>query len=279
MKKEHLKKIDIQTRQLVNTLFLWNYKAAFKGRWLEFHDFREYTPSDDAKYIDWLVSAREGKTVMRRYQEERELEVLFVLDTSLSMQFWDNKPKRETLEEVFYILWFSALTNGDRIASYILSGTEHQFIPFKKSKWALFHTLKSISDTKPQIAPDTLSLDFLNKKNITHSLTFIITDRFDIDEKSLKIANIKNDIIFVHISDTFENTLQGTGIKTLSDGVSEISINLDDTKKKNIYIQKREQKMQELKMKLLRSGIDSMFIDDTKNPYTTILQLMKQREA
>lgn len=85
--KSQYKKIDIKTRRLVSSLFLGNYKAAFQGKGMEFVDFRDYNYGDDAKDIDWLVSAREGKTLVRRYQEERELEILFVCDMSPSLSF------------------------------------------------------------------------------------------------------------------------------------------------------------------------------------------------
>lgn len=278
MKTEHFKKIDIKTRQLVNTLFLWNYKAAFKGRWIEFDDFREYTFSDDARYIDWLVSAREWKTVIRRYREERELEILFVLDNSLSMQFGDNKSKRETLEEVFYILGFSALQNGDKIGACILDGQHSIYIPFKKWKWALFQVFQKLESETPVIAPEKFSFDFLNKTRIKNTLTFVLTDKLEIDDASLKIARLKNDIIFIHISDYFENTLEWKGIKVLQNGTQQISINLDDREKKEKYRELRQEKMQKFQKKLLKYKIDSIMIDDRKNPYKEILKLMKKRE-
>ena len=46
---------------------------------MEFHDFSSYEFGDDAKNIDWLASKREGKILVRRYQEEKQGNVVFAL--------------------------------------------------------------------------------------------------------------------------------------------------------------------------------------------------------
>lgn len=278
MKTEVFKKIDLRTRQLVNTLFLGNYQAAFKWRGLEFSDFREYVDGDDVKHIDWLISSRENKTMVRRYREERELEVLFVLDSGLSMFFWEDQQKIDTLREIFYILGFSAVQNGDKVGAFILQGKDHRFIPYKKGNTNLLKVFQHIPTKPPHTINKTLYLDFLNKRTFRKSLLFLVTDSLDIDETSLKISALKHDIIFIHISDDFENTLEGSGVHVLKEGKTQISIDLDNTRKKQQYIEMRKKKIATLKQKLLGYKIDSIFISNSDNPYKKILQLMKHRE-
>ena len=278
MKTEQFKKIDIKTRQIVNTLFLGNYKAAFKWRGLEFDDFREYMYGDDVRHIDWLVSAREGKTVIRRYREEREIEILFILDSSLSMQFWESKTKRQMLEEMFYILGFSAIQNGDKIWAMILNGETEKYVPFKKWNHSLFQILRELEKVTSQLSTQELSFDFLNRTKIKNTLIFVISDKLELDEKSLKIAKLKNDIIYIHVSTDFENTLSGQGMHFFQNGKQELCIDLDDTKKRGQYIKMRQKKLEKMKRELLTKNIDSIFINETKNPYKEILALMKKRE-
>lgn len=278
MKTEVFKKIDLRTRQFVNTLFLGNYQAAFQGKGLEFSDFREYADGDDAKMIDWVVSSREWKTIVRRYREERELEVLFVLDTSVSMYFWKKSQKIDTLAEVFYILGFSAIKNGDRIGAYLLGDTKPTYIPLSKGNKGLFKIFQSIPQTPSDFINTKIDLSFLIRRNTKKTLLFVISDSLEVDESSFKILSLQHDIIYIHISDTFENTLDGSGIHTLSDGVSEISVDLDNTKKKQLYRKIRQEKMTQLKYTLLQYHIESVFISNSDNPYQKILQLMKQRE-
>lgn len=81
------KRLQIKTKKLMNSLFVGNFKSAFHGRGIEFQDFREYSPEDDAKYIDWVISGREGKTIMRRYREDKEGTIMCIFDDRVSLRF------------------------------------------------------------------------------------------------------------------------------------------------------------------------------------------------
>src|SRR3990167_7978029 len=117
--KEILKKIrhiEIRTTRLVNDLFGGEYVSVFKGQGIEFADVREYVPGDDIRTIDWNVTARSDRTYVKKYVEERELTVLFVVDMSGSEYFGSGERlKSEVAAEITALLAFSAVKNHDKI--------------------------------------------------------------------------------------------------------------------------------------------------------------------
>ncbi len=62
-------------------------RSPFRGRGLEFADFRPYDPGDDLRLVDWNVYFRLGVALVRQFTEERSLSVRICLDTSESMAF------------------------------------------------------------------------------------------------------------------------------------------------------------------------------------------------
>ncbi len=80
-----IRQIEIRTRHLVEDSFSGEYHSVFKGRGIEFNEVRPYEPGDDVRTIDWNVTARTGTPHIKRYVEERELSVLFVVDASGSV--------------------------------------------------------------------------------------------------------------------------------------------------------------------------------------------------
>ena len=54
---------------------------------MEFDEVREYQPGDEVRSIDWNVTARQGHPFVKRFHEERELTVMFLVDLSASGQF------------------------------------------------------------------------------------------------------------------------------------------------------------------------------------------------
>ncbi len=279
MKLKEFKKLDIKTKKLVDTIFLWNYKSSFKWRWLEFSEFRSYEYWDDAKYIDWLVSAREGKTVIRRYEEERELNILFMLDLWTSMNFWISKKKIDLLKEIFFLIWVSAVESSDRVWAILLWWEKKKIIKFKKWKVALFNILKEIDNYKSVPKKwKKIWLKFLNNSKIKKSLVFVLTDKTEIKEKQLWVSREKNDMIFINIFDSFENTLAlGNSNITLWNDKNELNIDLADTKKKKEYVRLRKEKIESFRHTLQKKWIDYIYIDEKTNIYKELVKLMKMR--
>ena len=74
-----VRRLEIRSRRLVEDLLSGQTASVFKGRGIEFADVREYEPGDDVRSIDWHVSARTGKTFIKRFTEERELTVVIAM--------------------------------------------------------------------------------------------------------------------------------------------------------------------------------------------------------
>ena len=139
-----VRRIEITTRHLVRDIVAGEYSSAFRGRGVEFAEVREYQPGDDVRTIDWNVTARLGSTYVKRYLEERELSVLFLVDASASGRFGSRlRTKRELAAEVTAVLALAAARNNDRIgAIFFTDRVEYHLAPAKGRR----HVFRLISD-------------------------------------------------------------------------------------------------------------------------------------
>src|SRR3990167_9395498 len=113
---KQVKHIEISATRLVNDLFGGEYESVFKGQGIEFAGVREYVPGDDIRTIDWNVTARSQHTYIKKFVEERELTVLFVVDMSGSQYFGSGERlKSEVAAEITALLAFAAVKNHDKI--------------------------------------------------------------------------------------------------------------------------------------------------------------------
>ena len=80
-----IKKIELRSKKLVDDVFSGKYHSVFKGQGLEFSEVREYVPGDDVRRISWNVTARRNKPYIKKYDEEREQTVMFVVDLSATV--------------------------------------------------------------------------------------------------------------------------------------------------------------------------------------------------
>jgi uncharacterized protein (DUF58 family) len=209
--KDLLKKvrlIEITTSRLVNTLFAGEYHSVFKGHGMEFDEVREYDPGDDIRDIDWNVTARMGHPFTKKFVEERELTVIFLVDASASGQYGTRgKTKSELIAEICASLAFSAVKNHDRVGLIIFSDQIEKYIPPKKSRLHVLRVIREILSFKPRHRATDLNvaLSALNRVVTKRSTVFLFSDFFaEKFEMLLKISHKKHDLIGVVVEDPTE---------------------------------------------------------------------------
>src|SRR5690242_15936656 len=90
-----------------------------RGRSVTFVDYRNYTPGDDPRRVDWNIYARLERAYIKLYEDEQDLTVHVLLDASPSMQWRDenapNSPKWERATQLAAAMCYIALSSGDRL--------------------------------------------------------------------------------------------------------------------------------------------------------------------
>lgn len=214
MTKEELlkkiKKINIHTKAIADEFFIGNYRSLFKGNGMEFSDVRRYEMGDDVKRIDWKITARQRKTYVRQYEEERELSIFLIVDISLSNNF---QSKEDLIAEITGTLAYSSCENGDNVGLILFSDKIEKFIPPQKNKNQILRIIETILNTKPSGKGTNIScaLDFLNKIQKRRSIVFLISDFLDKNFlHSLKIIQRQHTLISIRIIDKkFESLPKG----------------------------------------------------------------------
>ena len=136
--------IQLRTRRTVTTAFAGEYRSVFRGQGMEFDEVREYQPGDDVGSIDWNVTARTGRPHVKRFVEERELTVFFVVDVSASGRFGSTgAAKTEVAAELAAVVSFAAARQNDRVGLLAFSDRIELFVPAKKG---ITHVLRIVRE-------------------------------------------------------------------------------------------------------------------------------------
>ena len=109
-----LEALALATRQSLAGSSVGPRRSPTLGMSVEFSDFRNYTPGDDYRRIDWNAYARLERLFLRLYRAEENLTVSLLLDTSRSLA-WGQPPKFDLARQVAGALAYVALVNGDRV--------------------------------------------------------------------------------------------------------------------------------------------------------------------
>ncbi len=220
-----VRKIEIKTRGLSSQVFSGEYHSAFKGRGMAFSEVREYTPGDDIRTIDWNVTARFNTPYIKVFEEERELNVMLLVDVSASGNYGTHKQiKQDLITELCAVLAFSASTNNDKIGVIFFSDKIEKFIPPKKGKTHILRIIRELINFEPESKGTdiTLALKYLTNVIKKKSIVFVISDFVDNNsfKDAIKIANRKHDIVALHIYDKSETLIPPIGLLKMRDAES-----------------------------------------------------------
>jgi uncharacterized protein (DUF58 family) len=222
--KELAKKIrylEIYTSKAVNDVLAGEYESVFKGRGMEFEEVREYTPGDEIRSIDWNVTARMGHPYVKRFVEERELTIMFLVDLSASGAFGSaGKTKNEVAAELCALLSFSAIKNNDKVGLIVFTDAVEMFVPPAKG---ISHVLRLISELlgfKPRAVRTDIgaALDYLGRITHKRCVVFLVSDfQAENYEKPLRVLAKRHDLIALSLSDRRELELPAAGFLQLED--------------------------------------------------------------
>jgi uncharacterized protein (DUF58 family) len=119
-----------------------------KGSGVEFADYRDYVPGDDFRSVDWNVFQRFSRLLVRLYEEEEDLGIYFLVDSSSSMGFGDKK-KFDQARRLCAALAYVGLANLDRVTVVSLADRVLSRMPTTRGKGRIFKVFEFLSSLEP----------------------------------------------------------------------------------------------------------------------------------
>ena len=217
-----MRQLEIRTRRLVNDSLIGEYHSVFKGRGMDFDEVREYVPGDEVRSIDWNVTARAGRPFVKKYTEERELNLLVVVDISASGNFGSgDQSKRDLAGEVASLLALSAIRNSDKVGLLLYTDRVEQYIPPKKGRRHVLRVVREILyHTAEGRGTDTVkALEVAGQLLHRRAVVFLISDFQSSGpetqtrpplRRALRQTNRRHDLVAVRIEDPRESDIAGS---------------------------------------------------------------------
>jgi uncharacterized protein (DUF58 family) len=280
-----MRQLEIRTRRLVNDSLVGEYHSVFKGRGMDFDEVREYVPGDEVRTIDWNVTARAGRPFVKKYTEERELNILLLVDISASGNFGSGtQSKRELAGEVASLLALSAIRNSDKVGLLLYTDRIEEYVPPAKGRRHVLRLVREILYHKAR-GRGTDSVKALEvASHVLHrrAVVFLISDFQSSGEaakaranlrRAMRQTNRRHDLIAVHIEDPRERVLPNVGMLALEDAETGELIELDtaDPAVRQRFNKEAVGRVERLVSDIRSEGVDALELK-TSAPYLPALQ-------
>jgi uncharacterized protein (DUF58 family) len=159
----------------------------------EFDSLREYSIGDDTRKINWKASARLSKLVVNNFEDDKNQQVIVLIDTSRGMNSEIGELKKlDYVVNASFLLTDIAIRKGDKVGCLVFDSKIRKYIPIGKGQAHFKHISDKIYDISENIvsANYDIAFEYLNSVNRKRSLLCIFTEIFDLEEAKEIIYSI-----------------------------------------------------------------------------------------
>jgi uncharacterized protein (DUF58 family) len=214
-----LASLAVRARTIVEGALAGMHRNLHPGTSLEFTEHKEYAPGDDIRRIDWKAVARTDRYTIKRFEDETEMRMLLVLDTSASMAY-----RRSTVSKLDYATYLAAalayLVGQQRDAAGLLAHdvSTRAFLPPSTRPGQIREVLAALEGLRADgILRAEHALERVSEICDKRSLVVVFSDLLDSEEslvggsaKGLFIERLRqlrargHDVVLFHLLDPDE---------------------------------------------------------------------------
>lgn len=279
-------RIRILTSRLIDDQLSGDYHSTFKGQGVEFDEVRPYEAGDDVRSIDWNVTARTGVPFIKRYSEERELTVLFMVDVSGSLGYGSSgRTKAELAAEVTALLALTAIRNQDKVGLVLFSDRIVKYIPPRKGRDSVMRLAREVLAAGDGAEGGTNipgALKFLSGVQKRRAVVFLVSDFLAHGdcERLLRAAARRHDLVCVTVEDPAERRLPDVGLVELEDPeTGELAlVDTSSAAVRGAFAARADEESGAVRRFLAKTGIDTVSLS-TDRPYIDEVRALFKRRA
>jgi uncharacterized protein (DUF58 family) len=196
-----VRRIELAPGRLVTDVLSGGFRSTFRGGGIELADVREYVEGDDPRTVDWNVTARLGRPFVKRFVEERERTIVFVLDlgvrTAAGLGAWS---VRQAAARWCACLGLMAIANHDRVGLVAGAATVRRTVLCKRGAGHVLRVVRDCVELPAEREPGDLDvlLARVAARVRRRAVVFVLSDfAADAPPPSLAVCARHHDVVAV----------------------------------------------------------------------------------
>lgn len=288
-----IQRLDFEVVRRLDGRIQGDHRTSLYGDGLDFADLREYQVGDDARHIDWNVTARLDTPYVRTYLEDRDVNVWFLIDRSASMQFGSLNESKAAIATDFVATMARFFTrNGNRVGAVLCDGAVEQVVDASSGRRQVLriteHMLRPPPPTPPrpssiQQMTDLAAMLSTGARLIPRrSVVFVISDFLSSCDwqREMRQLGHRHDVVAIAVDDPAEHELPDAGLVVVEDSETgeQITIDASDPAFRRRFADATTNRTAELERSLRRSGVDSYGLSTDDDLLEKIVSIAARRK-
>ena len=198
-----------------------------RGLGLEFHQLREFREGDSLRQIDWKATARQRTPIAREYQDERDQQIIFMLDCGRHMRSQDGELSHfDHALNACLLLSYVALRQGDAVGLSTFASEQPRYLAPVKGTSHLNTLLNSVYDlnSSQRSADYQAAATQLLARQKRRALVVLVTNLREEDDDELlpavKRLSRQHQVLVASLREDVLDTLRQSPVQTLPEALA-----------------------------------------------------------
>jgi len=272
-----VKNLSIVARGVVEGAISGLHASPYKGFSVEFAEHREYTAGDDPRHLDYKMLARTERLYIKQYEEETNMRVQILLDTSGSMGYaYDGKfTKYEYGAYLTAILSYLMTRQQDLVGLTSFDTQVRLDMPARSSPRHFNEMMRQLEGLAPGQETDLAEvLHKLANRFKKRCLIVLVSDLYGEPEEVMRalhhFQHRRHEVILFHVLDKAELEFPFNDLIAFHDMETDEKIQVDPAYVRDAYKEQIEAFIEQYRRSCNEAGIDYV-LADTSTPYDFML--------
>ncbi len=265
--------LKITAMNLVEGLLTGQHRSRHKGPSVEFAEYKNYSPSDETRHIDWKVVGKTDKYHVKQFKQSTNLKCTILLDASGSMDYQSplngHLPKMEYARNLVAALSYLFLKQFDAVGLTLFNDQIVEHIPPRSKASHFQHILHGLTNISPQGTTQIANvLGGLAERLPRRSMLVLVSDFFVQNQdlqKSLRLLSSRGlEVVLFHILHPDEISLPFEGDMVFESLEEDPTIRLDPQDIREEYQNAIQEHISSFKKDCNGLGVDYVFLDTSE---------------
>ena len=257
-----IKHLELRAKVVVEGFWNGLHRSPYHGFSVEFTEYRQYTPGDDPRYLDWKLYARSDRYYIKKFEDETNLRCFLLMDRSKSMEFGSKGvTKQDYANTLAATLGYFLSRQGDAVGLLSFDQKIQEYMPARNRPGHLRQLMQALekpcqSGSTDLKKPMKRIMDLMNKRGLIVLISDFLAPLDELEDHLATLAAYGHEIQLFQILDpaerhfTFENAIQ------FEDQETGQLMYVDPVSAKKDYMERLELHLDLLKNACDKSGID-----------------------
>jgi uncharacterized protein (DUF58 family) len=275
---ERFKNLLVFARSVVEGYYSGKHKSPFRGSSAEFVDYKEYVAGDDVARLDWRAYGRTRRLYVRQFDEETDMAVYLLVDTSASMRYAGERRQAKFFlaAKIAAALAYLMIKQGDKVSLVLFADKVNQYLAPGGTRRHLHRLVTELERVRPASATGISQAisechGIFKQRGRIVVLSDFLDDTSQLFEALGQFVHRKYEILLLHVVDPDELNLPDFNVARFVDMETDEQVQVDPEEIRASYRANMKRIIEDLAREADERQISHSLVD-TRRPYLDAIE-------